>query len=77
MVMVSALHPPPKFFDHKMVSQVRSGGKMTTISLPFGLRPGVMVKWSKIFDHDHGQNFKFSMVKWSKMAIFDRDMTNI
>ena len=25
---------------------------------PFGLRPDVMVKWSKIFDRDHGQNFK-------------------
>ena len=32
-----------------------------------------MVKWSKIFDHDHGQNFKLSVVKWSKLAIFDRD----
>ena len=46
---------------------------MTTIFLPFGLRPGVMVKWSKIFDHDHGQNFKIALVKWSKMAIFDHD----
>ena len=32
-----------------------------------------MVKWSKIFDHDHGQNFKISVVKWSKLAIFDHD----
>ena len=32
-----------------------------------------MVKWSKIFDHDHGQNFKIALVKWSKMAIFDHD----
>ena len=46
---------------------------MTTIFLPFGQRPGVMVKWSKIFDHEHGQNFKIAMVKWSKMAIFDHD----
>ena len=46
---------------------------MTTIFLPFGLRPGVMVKWSKIFDHDHGQNSKISVVKWSKLAIFDHD----
>ena len=35
---------------------------------PFGLRPGVMVKWSKIFDHDHGQNFKITVVKWSKLV---------
>ena len=46
---------------------------MTTIFLPFGLRPGVLVKWSKIFDHDHGQNFKIAMVKWSKLAIFDHN----
>ena len=46
---------------------------MTMIFLPFGPRPGVMVKWSKIFDHDHGQNFKISVVKWSKSAIFDHD----
>ena len=46
---------------------------MTSIFLPFGLRPGVMVKWSKIFDHDHGQNLKISVVKWSKLAIFDHD----
>ena len=32
-----------------------------------------MVKWSKIFDHDHGQNFKIAVVKWSKVAIFDHD----
>ena len=32
-----------------------------------------MVKWSKIFDHDHGQNFKIAVVKWSKLAIFDHD----
>ena len=38
-----------------------------------GVRPGVMVKWSKIFDHDHGQNFKIAVVKWSKLAIFDHD----
>ena len=43
------------------------------IFLPFGLRPGVMVKWSKIFDHDHGQNFEITVVKWSKLAIFDHD----
>ena len=48
---------------------------MTTIFWPFGLRPGVKVKWSKIFDHDHGQNFKFAVVKWSKLAIFDHDHT--
>ena len=41
---------------------------MTMIFCPFGLRPGVMVKWSKIFDHDHGQNFKITMVKWSKFV---------
>ena len=35
-------------------------------------RPGVMVKWSKIVDHDHGQNLKIAVVKWSKMAIFDQ-----
>ena len=33
---------------------------------PFGLRPSVMVVWSKIFDHDHGRNFKITMVKWPK-----------
>ena len=55
------------------------GGKMTTIFWPFGLRQGVMVKWSKIFDHDHGQNFKIAVVKlngqikWSKLVIFDHD----
>ena len=32
-----------------------------------------MVKWSKNFDHDHGQNSKIAVVKWSKMAIFDHD----
>ena len=32
-----------------------------------------MVKWSKIFDHDHGQNFKIAVVKWSKVAIFDHE----
>ena len=32
-----------------------------------------MVKWSKIFDHDHGQNSKIAVVKWSKLAIFDHD----
>ena len=32
-----------------------------------------MVKWSKIFDHDHDQNFKIAVVKWSKLAIFDHD----
>ena len=46
---------------------------MTMIFRPFGLRPGVMVKRSKIFDHDHGQNFKITVVKWSKLAIFDHD----
>ena len=46
---------------------------MTTIFLPFGLCPGVMVKWSKIFDHDHSQNCKIFVVKWSKLAIFDHD----
>ena len=46
---------------------------MTMIFRPFGLRPGVMVKWSKIFDHDHGQNFKITVVKWSKLVIFDHD----
>ena len=45
---------------------------------PFGLRPGVMVKWSKIFDHDHGQNFKnydfghyLKFWSWSWSKIFD------
>ena len=46
---------------------------MTTIFLPFGLSLAVMVKWSTIFDHDHGQNFKIAGVKWSKMDIFDHD----
>ena len=32
-----------------------------------------MVKWSKIFDHDHGQHFKIAVVKWSKLAIIDHD----
>ena len=32
-----------------------------------------MVKWSKMFDHDHAQNFKIAVVKWSKSAIFDHD----
>ena len=42
---------------------------MITIFWPFGLRLGVMVKWSKIFDCDHGQNFKIALVKWSKFVI--------
>ena len=50
---------------------------MTMILSPFGLRPGVMVKWSKIFDHDHDQNFKISVVKWSKLVIFDHDHNQI
>ena len=32
-----------------------------------------MVKWSKIIDHDHGQNFKIAVIKWSKFVIFDHD----
>ena len=32
-----------------------------------------MAKWSKIFDHDHGQNFKMTVVKWSKLVIFDHE----
>ena len=32
-----------------------------------------MVKWSKILDHDHGQNFQIAVVKWSKLVIFDHD----
>ena len=39
------------------------GGKANMIFWPFGLRPGVMVKWSKIFDHDQDRNFKITMVK--------------
>ena len=46
---------------------------MTMIFLPFGLRPGVMVKWSKIFDHDHVQNLKFPWSNGQKLAIFDHD----
>ena len=50
---------------------------MTTIFWPFGLGQGVMVKWSKIFDHDHGQNFKIAVVKWSKLAILTMTMAKI
>ena len=46
---------------------------MTTIFRPFGLRPGVMVKWSENFDHENGQNFKIAVVKWSKLVVFDHD----
>ena len=46
---------------------------MTINFWPFGLRPGIMVKWSKIFDHDHGQNFEIAVVKWSKLVLFDHD----
>ena len=46
---------------------------MATIFGPFGLRPGVMVKWSKIFYHDHSQNSKIAVVKWSKLGIFGQD----
>ena len=44
---------------------VGGGGKATMIFPPFGLRPGVMVIGSKFFDHEHGQNFKITMVKLS------------
>ena len=27
----------------------------------------------KNFDHDHGQNFKIALVKWSKLVIYDHD----
>ena len=50
---------------------------MTTIFWPFGQRPGVMVKWSKIFDHDHGQNFKIAVVKWSKWPFLTMTMSKI
>ena len=43
---------------------------MTTI---FGLGSGVIVNWSKIFDHDHSQNLKIAVVEWSKLIIFDHD----
>ena len=33
--------------------------------------PGVMVRWSKFYDYDRGQNFKITVVKWSKLVIFD------
>ena len=44
-----------------------------------------MVMWSKIFDHDHGQNFEITMVKWSKFRprpwptskIFMAEMVNL
>ena len=36
------------------------------------LCPGVMVMWSKIFDLDHGQNFKITVVKWSKFRPWPR-----
>ena len=49
---------------------IDQGGKMTIIFWPFDLRPGVMVKWSKIFDHDHGQNFRLSVIKWIKIGYF-------
>ena len=39
------------------------GGKATKIFGPFGLCAGVMVMWSKIFDHDHDKNFEITMVK--------------
>ena len=35
------------------------GGKATKIFCRFGLRPGVTVMWSKIFDH--GRNFKITI----------------
>ena len=54
-----------------MGNYLLGGGKMTTIFDHLSWSPGVMVKWSKIFDHDHGQNFKIAVVKWSKLAIFD------
>ena len=31
---------------------------MTMIYRPFGPHPGVMVKWSKIFDHENGKKFR-------------------
>ena len=38
---------------------------------PFGPRQGVMscitVKWYKMFDHDHSQKFKITVVEWSKL----------
>ena len=48
---------------------------MTTIFLPFGLCPGVTVKWSTTFDHAHGQNFKIVVVKWSKLDIFGHEQS--
>ena len=46
------------------------GGKATMIFRPLGLRAGVMVMWSKIFDHDHGQNFEMNR---SNGQNFDHD----
>ena len=36
-----------------------------------------MVKWSKIVDHDHGQNFKIAVVKWSNWPFLTMTMTKI
>ena len=43
----------------------------------FDQRPGVMVKWSTIFDHDHDQNFIIAVVKWSELVILTKTMSKI
>ena len=46
-----------------MVSALPPGLKITTIFCLFGLCPGVMIKWSKILDHDYGQYFEIRGVR--------------
>ena len=44
---------------------------MITIFRPYGLYPAVMAKWSKLFDHDF--LIKITVIKWSKLVIFDHE----
>ena len=66
------------YHDHRQnlrmsVVMVRGGGgKATMIFGPFGLHLGVMVMWSKISDHNHGQNPNFTWSKWSTSNIIKK-----
>ena len=50
---------------------------MTTIFLPFDQRASVMVKLSKIFDHDYDQIFIIAVVKWSELVSLTMTMSKI
>ena len=64
-----ATFPPCSYFHILFIERVGWYDDHDFLTIWPTQRPGVMVEWSKNFDHDHGQNLTITMVKWSILTI--------